>query len=262
MDPHETARFLAGRSLADHSGRPERPRAAPVRGGHALRLRSAGASVTWGAGETNRRAPARSASPGHRASAVSSATPGLGRFREALSRTAAATAVAFDGVGRDYYVRDERAGQGHDVAAAIPPSPLASLEHRLPRMDCRVAAVRPRRVAPERQVGRWPLLSTRVRRSTPTPMSHPRRLTAAVPAHPGRDRSAPRQVPRHLHRVAAPARGSRELAPLREQPAELRPCLRWTNVRSRSRAPRGIVRVSAEGKRSARDWENFWQLGH
>jgi hypothetical protein len=27
-------------------------------------------------------------------------------IREALSRTAAATAVAFDGVGRDYYVRD------------------------------------------------------------------------------------------------------------------------------------------------------------
>jgi hypothetical protein len=28
------------------------------------------------------------------------------RFREALSRTAAVTAVAFDGVGRDYYVRE------------------------------------------------------------------------------------------------------------------------------------------------------------
>jgi hypothetical protein len=28
------------------------------------------------------------------------------RVREALSRTAAATAVAFDGVGRDYYVRE------------------------------------------------------------------------------------------------------------------------------------------------------------
>jgi hypothetical protein len=28
------------------------------------------------------------------------------RFREAFLRTAAVTAVAFDGVGRDYYVRE------------------------------------------------------------------------------------------------------------------------------------------------------------